>query len=443
MKKLIFTLICCLVFVSISHAKSTGEILTFPANPAKGFQWGYALYLPKTIDTSKKLPILLTMNNEEEEESVAKFERDNLDSLRSNYSQYGIADGVGVPMLVPLIMNGKSPLHGRQLNREVFKLEQGPFARLDRQVLAMLKDARLQLKKRGIRTEKKYLLSGFSTPGVFAWNWAMLHPTKVLAVVVGGHQNPALPLEKINGIDLIFPVGVYDFKQYTGKKFNQKEWRKIPILLVSGGDDYNDPLPYDHVYGDVERAVFKQLYGDVNLQELWQKFGQFLTPYAPNVLIHTYPHLGHEAIWEDQIEFLKKHINGGPLQSIALTDTSMHPALVPIKISHLYFGQQAPIKDDREYLNDTDLILETDQAIQYWMFYRSFRKLLELDVVQGENVILTKIQCGGGFGRKFLQFYISDEEVRKLKAHKNRQFSVRAHNPEFLVIPEDLTFSIL
>ncbi|MBO4675819.1 MAG: hypothetical protein J5601_07040 [Elusimicrobiaceae bacterium] len=235
MKKIFLFIFVFVGLFSVGRAKSTGKILVFPANPAKGFQWGYALYLPTTMNTSARLPILLTMNNEDEEESLDKFEEENLNSLRNNYSQYGIADGVGVPMLVPLIMNGKSPLHGHQLNREVFKLSQGPFAHLDRQVLAMLKDVRLQLKKMGIHTKKKYLLAGFSTPGVFAWNWAMLHPTKVLAVVVGGHQNPALPLEKINGIDLIFPVGVYDFKRYTGKKFNKKEWQKIPILLVSGG----------------------------------------------------------------------------------------------------------------------------------------------------------------------------------------------------------------
>ena len=426
----------------MGRAKSTGEILTFPANPAKGFQWGYALYLPPTMNVSARLPILLTMNNEDEEESLVKFEEENLNSLRNNYSQYGIADGVGVPMLVPLIMNGKSPLHGHQLNREVFKLSQGPFAHLDRQVLAMLKDARMQLKKRGIRTEVKYLLAGFSTPGVFAWHMALLQPQHIFAAVVGGHQHPALPLEKANGIDLIFPVGIYDFKQYTGKNFNKKAWRKIPILLVSGGDDYNDPLPYDHVYGNEERAVFKQLYGDVNLQELWRKFGQLLTPHAPNVLIHTYPHVGHEAIWKDQIEFLKKHIHGGPLQPMTLTDTSDRPALLPIKITRLYFGQQAPIKEEREYLNDTDLILETDQAIQYWMFYRSFRKLLELDIMQGKNVALTRIQCRGGFGRKLLQFHLSEEEMKRLKVYKKRTFSVRAHNPEFLDIPTDLTFSI-
>ncbi|MBO4675818.1 MAG: hypothetical protein J5601_07035 [Elusimicrobiaceae bacterium] len=209
-----------------------------------------------------------------------------------------------------------------------------------------------------------------------------------------------------------------------------------------GGDDYNDPLPYGHVYGDEERATFKQLYSDVNLQELWRKFGKLLSPHAPNVLIHTYPHLGHEAVWEDQIEFLKKHINGGPLHTIVLTDTSSHPALLPIQIVHLYFGQQAPIYNDREYLKDTDLILKTNKELEFWMFYRNFRKLLELDVVQGENVILTKIQCSGGFNDNFLQFHLSDEEVAKLKSYKNHTFFVHAHDPEFLEIPEDLTFSI-
>ena len=63
MKKQILCVLSVLFFGAALRAESTGEILTFPANPDKGFHWGYALYLPKTMDTSKKLPMVLMMTD--------------------------------------------------------------------------------------------------------------------------------------------------------------------------------------------------------------------------------------------------------------------------------------------------------------------------------------------------------------------------------------------
>ena len=146
-------------------------------------------------------------------------------------------------MLVPLLLQDKEPFHTRQLNRAVFQLQEGSFAHLDKQVLAMLNDAREQLKAQGVHTQKKFLVAGFSTPGVFAWHFTLLQPEHVLAAVIGGHQNPTLPLAYYNNRALIYPVGVQDIKQYAGRTFNKRAWLKVPILAVIGADDYNDPLP--------------------------------------------------------------------------------------------------------------------------------------------------------------------------------------------------------
>lgn len=432
-----------LLGISALRAESIGEILTFPANPEKGFHWGYALYLPATMDTDKKLPILLTMTNEDVIDSVDRLEEATIQQLRRNYSQYGIADGVGVPMLVPLILQARAPLHTHQLNRAVFTLQDGPFAHLDEQVLAMLNDARQQLACRSIRTYKKFLLAGFSTPGVFAWHFAMLQPEHVLAAVIGGHQHLMLPLATYKDISLIYPVGTYDFERYAGKVLNKKAWQKIPMFVVNGGDDYNDPLPYDHVYSDEERAVFAQLYGEANLQQVWRKAQEILAPLAPNIQFHTYPHLGHEAVWEDEIEFLNKHMHGGPLSAITPTDTSDRPALLPIYIKAIYVGQQAPITQDREYLNDTDLLLQTDKDAPYWVRYKN---ACQWNVLCGGREILSNLNCRGIFdtdkGYSFLQITLSDEEFSGLKQHADCVFSVRSHHPEILDIPADLTFTV-
>ncbi len=442
MKKL---LCCVLLLLSISavHAESAGEILTFPARAEKGFEWGYLLYLPATMDPSKKLPILLNMTNEDETDGVENLTRAAVSQVRTNYSLYGIADGVGVPMLMPLVLQARAPYHTHQLNRAVFTLREGPFARLDEQVLAMLQDARMQLGRRGVRTEKKFLVAGFSTPGVFAWNWTMLHPKEVLAAVVGGHQYPMLPLCTYGGTDLIYPIGVYDVKTYTGQKFDFKTWRQIPILLVSGGEDYNDPLPYDSVYSNEERTVFRKIYGDGNLQQMWRNVQKILALYAPQVQMHTYPKLGHEAVWADEIEFLKTHINGGPLRPITLTETSTRTSLLPIRIVALYFGQQAPIQEDREYLQDTDLILQTDKEAPYWVRYKN---ACSFDVLCGNKEIVSGLSCDGMFdtekGYDFLQIHLSSEQTALLKEYADCDLSVRSHYPEILLVSPDVTFKL-
>lgn len=441
MKKLILCVLTVLLFGAALRAESTGEILTFPANPEKGFHWGYALYLPTTMDTSKKLPILFEMNNEDVENSVEELEETVKNDLRDNGNYYKFADKLGVPLLVPLLLQDKEPFHTRQLNRAVFKLQDGPFAHLDKQVLAMLDDARAQLKKRGLRTQKKFLVTGFSTPAAFGWRLAMLQPKHIIAVAVGSMQYATLPVDTYKDISLIYPVGVWDMKEYAGKSFDRKNWQKIPILYVSGGDDYNDPLPYNHVYSDEERAVVKQLYGDVNLQQTWRQVRELLALYAPNVQTHTYPNLGHKVVWDDCIEFLRKHINGGPLQPITPTDTSDRPPLLPFRVTALYWGKDAPIKEGREHLGETDLTLQTDKKnIPYWIQFRSTWKV---DILHQGQPVLEDVPCRGGWFREgLLQMSFSDEELAKLRSYKDRTFSVRSHHPEFIDIPENLTFKV-
>lgn len=443
--KLVVILGCFVASVvyAAPRVESAGEILIFPANAQKGFNWGYALYLPQTMDTTQKLPILLTMNNEDISDSSEKLEEAVRVQLRRNYSEYGIADGVGVPLLMPLVLQGTNGQHTHQLNRAVLKIKDGPLTRLDLQVLAMLEDARQQLQAKGIRTHKKFLVAGFSSAGVFAWNWTMLHPQRVLAAVVGGTQNVMLPLREWKNNELIYPVGVADFEAFTGKPFQLSAWRKVPVLLLNGGEDYNDPRPYNSVYGDEERIVFNQLYGVGNIQHTWKQEQQFLTGLAPNVQFHTYPHMGHEAVWQDEIDFLKQHIAGGPLRPIVLTDTSDLPALLPVAVKQLYFGLQAPITQDREYLAPTDLILQTAKEAPYWIRYKTNCRLA---VLADKEVILPEIGCQGMFDsdkdESFLQVHLSGESITRLKQTGKHTFSVQSHEPDILYIPADLTFTI-
>ncbi|MBO7191648.1 MAG: hypothetical protein J6V32_06135 [Elusimicrobiaceae bacterium] len=444
MKKLILCVLSVLLFGPALRAESTGEILTFPANPEKGFHWGYALYLPKTMDTSKKLPILFEMNNVGITSTEKEAEERTLHELRNNSFVYQIPDGLGLPMLMPLVQRenrGDPELYTHDLNRAVFVSQEEKLKRLDVQVLNMIKDAREQLKKRGIRTTKKVLVAGYSASGDFCWRWTMLHPEQVLAAACGGQHYPMLPLETIGDINLIYPVGVGDLKELTGKKFNKRAWLKVPVFSYEGEKDINDPLPYDDCYSSkIEKPILQQVLPEYTVLARVQHAYRVINEKAPNVQTHIYPNMEHTAMTADMVTFLRQHINGGALKPIKVTDTSNDPSDIPVKVSKLFWGYEAPAACERDHLSATDLIMQST--------YVPRGVSCALDILHNGQVILTKPQnyCRGWLknrkGDNYIQIHFSDEELAKLRSYKDRTFSVRSHHPEILEIPENLTFTI-
>ncbi len=450
-------LLFVLLFSSFLHAfaapKATGEIFQVPANPKAGFEWGYVVYIPQHMDTSKPLPLLFVMNDNgmyETQEENEKSVMNRFQSWSGDWVEWGIADGVGVPMVMPMVLRETSKdkpqyLNAHDLNRAVFVLKDGPYARLDLQVLAMLKDARKQLKKRGIRTQKKYLIAGFSSAGSFGYKWTLLHPEYVIAAVFGGEHYPGLPLETYDGINLIYPVGVYDFKTYTGKKFNKKAWLKIPMLGTDGADDYNDPLPYDDVYGEEDRATTLKVFGEGTSQDRYRKARELLAQFAPNIQTHIYPHVGHDWEKQDVINFLNTHKNGGPLQPITLTDTSERPSDLPIKITKLYWGNEAKkILQPHVYQ-----YLGKNKLYMYVKGHNSIPRVqsaCQFDVLHQGQVILANKMCPvdlfneTDFTLQGIPF--SDEDMVALKKTGGHTFSLRSHYPKIWEVPEHLTFTI-
>ncbi len=444
MKKLIFCVLSVLLFGPALRAESTGEILTFPANPQKGFHWGYALYLPTTMDTSKKLPMLFEMNNVGATSSAKEAEERTLEELRTNRFVYRIPDGLGVPMLMPLVQRenrGDPILYTHDLNRAVFVSQEEKLKRLDLQVLNMMKEARKQLKKRGIRTTKKVLVAGYSASGDFCWRWTLLHPENILASACGGQHYPMLPLETVEDINLIYPVGVGDLKELTGKKFNKRAWLNVPIFSYEGKVDINDPLPYDDCYSSkVEKPVLQRVLPEETTLARVQHVYHLINENASNVQTHIYPNRAHEAMTDDMISFLKQHINGGPLKPVTLTDTSHEPSIIPVKVSQLFWGYDAPAACEREHLSATDLIMQSTYVPRYVD--------CSVNILHGEQLVLEKPQnrCFGWTGNRrennYIQIHFSKDELAKLRSYKNRTFSVRSHHPEILEIPENLTFTV-
>lgn len=449
----LFLLLISSLFVNAAQWAASGEVLTFPANPSKGFNWGYAIYVPADLDTSKKLPLLFTMNNSGNAKDIAEMEEKTIDHITDNSVVYKIPDALKVPMIMPLVLrSGTDNLYSHQFNRVTFLTQDKKYKRLDLQVLAMIKDARKELKKRGIHTYEKVLVAGYSAAGAFGERFTFLHPDKVLAAAIGGNVYPTFPLDEQNGVPLLFPVGAYDVKQVTGKPFNKKKWLQVPILHTNGAVDYNDPLPWDDVMRPEDQELMLKVYGyGTTTMERWKYARKVLAETAPNIQTHTYPNEAHTPVLQDMIAFLETHKKGGPLKPIKLTDTSDQKSPLPIYISALYWGQEAPITVAREHLSDTDLILKSSGEPPFWV-----KSDYRLDITYNGEPIITDKKMGNLFndhGQIFLQESFSPEEVKLLKSKKNARFGVKARLvpeladsrwkvPELIVIPQELTFSV-
>ena len=459
MKKIVLAVF--LFFSTVLRAfavPATGEIIEMPAKPEKGFQWGYVLYLPQNMDTSKPLPILFVMNDN----GYYKTQEENIKSVLARFQspsgdwvEYGIADGVGVPMVMPMVLREELPqnepqfLYSHELNRAIFVLKDGPFARLDLQVLAMLKDARKQLKERNIHTQKKFLIAGFSAAGAFGNRLALLHPKEMLAVATGGDHFPPLPFETYNDIPLIFPIGAYDMKTYTGRKFNKRDWLKVPFFITEGEEDYNDPLPYEDVFGEEDRATVLRVLGNGSAIDRWEKSREILAASAPNVQTHTYPHLDHEWVKQDVINFLNTHKNGGPLKPITPTDTSSRPSQLPIHVTKLYWGDEAKkdLSSAQQYVGKQDVYMrvEGDDSMPHWAWHP---QTCAFDVLYQDKMIIENIKCvksifydrENHFSLQTVRF--SDEDMAALKKTGGHTFSLRSRYPKVWDVPETLTFTI-
>ncbi len=445
MKKLFVIFGLLITMLASSWAKPEGDIISVPANPKAGFEWGYLLYIPRSIDTSKTLPILFTMNDSGSFNSVEELEQATRKRFGRGNEDY-IAYEVGVPMVLPLINRTKGEVNAHDYNRAVFVLREGPLKRLDLQVLAMIKDARKRLKEKGIHTQRKFLVNGFSSAGSFGGKLALMHPEEILAVVNGGEHYATLPLESLEGIPLIYPIGVYDFQEYLGKKFNKKAWLKIPMLVTNGEDDYNDPLPYSDVYGEEDRALTLKIYGEGTVQDRLQRVGEMITKYAPNIQWHVYPHVDHAPIHEDIITFLKVHLNGGPLKPIALTDTSTRPTMLPLHVTKIYWGEEAKSiipEKEWQYLGTEEINLYVAGTFPFWGWKAHNCRF---DVLADGIIVLENKPCRGMFtiadDAHLVTVPFSNEDMQLLTKNKATTYTLRSRFPKVWEVPSDLTFTV-
>jgi pimeloyl-ACP methyl ester carboxylesterase len=279
---------------------SPGEPVLVPANPEAGFHFPYVLAVPAGIEAGESVTLVVETNNtgprDDFEETLAETLKDaegrGLGPMLSRYME--------LPLVMPVFPRTKSgwQLYTHALDRDTMEVQEGSLARLDRQLLAMVADARHRLTADGLQPKERFVMVGFSASGSFANRFAFLHPGRLAAVVAGGvNAFPMLPVDERNEQVLNFPLGIHDIDSLTGEPFDAEGWKSLPQMIFMGALDDNDAVLYDDAYSDAERAAVFAAVGRP-MHERWLASQKIYLESGANANLITFGQVGH---WTDRL----------------------------------------------------------------------------------------------------------------------------------------------
>lgn len=238
------------------------------ANPAAGFASGYYLYVPASPgrDATGQATLLVQPNNSGR--TTDDLRTHQRDAWWMGFERSGIADALGVPLLVPAFPRTSSDwqVYTHALDRDTLTTRKPALARLDLQLIAMIDDARARLGREGLPVAPRVLLQGFSASAMFANRFTALHPQRVLAATVGSPGGwPIAPVADADGQPLPYPAGVADLQALTGTPFDAATFARVPQLLYMGSADDNDSLDFEDGWDKPAAAQVDRLFGETPL----------------------------------------------------------------------------------------------------------------------------------------------------------------------------------
>jgi pimeloyl-ACP methyl ester carboxylesterase len=142
-------------------------------------------------------------------------------------------------------------------------------------------------RERGVALQPKMLLFGFSRGAGLVDRIALIQPERVLAAAVVSSGAYTLPLTKnSSGASLVFPYGVADLANHTGKEFNAQAFASIRWWVGVGGKDDD--------FKDVPQAW--SAHGGATRLERARSFSSALTQAGAETRLAVFANTGHRMI---------------------------------------------------------------------------------------------------------------------------------------------------
>lgn len=264
-----------------------------PAEPHDGYNFPYILQTPRQWDTTLVRHLLVETNN------TGPISAEYGPHLQptSELARRGLGGRASLSLKAPLLMPvfpRDEALYTHSLGRSTLLTQIPTLRRLDLQLIAMARDAKRRLAKQGHSIARKIVLTGFSASAMFATRFAALHPKEVAAVAAGGLNGfVILPVERLSETRLVYPLGVADLRDVSGRAFNEQAWRGVPQFLFMGALDENDAVDFDDSYSSTDRQTIHGLLGKRMIPERWQACENVYRDFKARAQFKTFPNLGH------------------------------------------------------------------------------------------------------------------------------------------------------
>jgi len=290
---------------------SKDNLIKIPANPEKGFNYPYWLFIPKEVNASEYKRLIVEPNNTGYVSDFLQLhdEEAKMTAIGGKQGAH-VARWLKIPLLVPVFPRPETNWwdnYYHTLSRDVMLQKSGDGKRVDLQLIAMIKDAQELLARNGLQLEKKVFMTGFSASGQFVNRFTVLHPEMVKAVYHGGFT--MYPTDTLNGNKLTFPLGTADIEEIAGKSFNLEEYKKVAQFVYTGDLDRNDRIePSEEDYSEYDAKVMYNLYQSHDPMAIWKRKEQLMNQlgFGDSIQFHIYKGVGHsipQAVYHDIIKF--------------------------------------------------------------------------------------------------------------------------------------------
>lgn len=259
------------------HQTKDYKIKYVKADKSKGFNFGYLLLIPNDLEYHT---MIIEGNN-----SRYKGTEEYYISEMLRHGEHPMTEAKA-PIMVPLLdaweevklydenATREEELYPQSLSRNTMLIKDpnDPNYRVDLQIFNMFEDAKEIVESEcNVELDDQAYLNGYSCSSDLALRLALIHPERVKGMSSGGNNGlRPLPIEKIGEHEANYPVGIADFEELFGKKFNEEAYRKIKTFYYRGEDE-NKKMVYRTKEDGSSDKYEDQYYNVANNRRLYDK----------------------------------------------------------------------------------------------------------------------------------------------------------------------------
>ena len=203
------------------------NVVFLAPNPLKKINIPSILVIPKSDKINNRL--ILEVNNCDSLDLTEML----IDGGLVVQKLAAITNGCYSTMIIPILPSiNENGIYFQHLSKECFELpENDKYFRIDEQIIRIINEAKEILKsKYKVTCLDKIFLNGYSSSGVFAQRFSLIHPEIIEIACIGGAIGSIpIPSKKIG-----YPLGIEDFDLLLNRPFDIKNYSQIKFVYYVG-----------------------------------------------------------------------------------------------------------------------------------------------------------------------------------------------------------------